>query len=317
MTALQHVVERCGIAFEPHLTSDLLQLVFTCLSHTNRFVRETGYRVIAAFISIPGLSTASVSAFWPDITRNLAKGLSDNWSQVRMSSSVATRVFLTQLPSLEAREPYFPSLLPPLCLNRHYVAEGVRLYCQETWKLVTEMKGVQLVEKYIAQVVEFYISQTEAANHAVREAACACIAELGTKVSPGVLGPHIPDLVKVLLQCFRDDSWLVRDAACLACGNFMSSFPEECRPTLPQLLPLFFSSLEDSMPSVRQGAASSLATLVSVYGSEVEEKVMSVLRERIPLAATQPLTDSRHPGLDPRPAVFGVVQRLNDIPLDD
>ena len=35
---------------------------------------------------------------------------------------------------------------------RHYVAEGVRLHCQETWKLVTEMKGVQLVEKYIAQV---------------------------------------------------------------------------------------------------------------------------------------------------------------------
>ena len=29
-------------------------------------------------------------------------------------------------------------------------------------------------------------------------------------------------------------------------------------------------------------------------GSEVEEKVMSVLRERIPLAATQPLTDSRY-----------------------
>ena len=52
--ALQRVVERCGSAFEPHLTSDLLQLVFTCLSHTNRFVRETGYRVIAAFISIPG-----------------------------------------------------------------------------------------------------------------------------------------------------------------------------------------------------------------------------------------------------------------------
>ena len=56
-------------------------------------------------------------------------------------------------------------------------------------------------------------------------------------------------------------------AACLACGNFMSSFPVECQPTLSELLPLFFSSLEDSMPSVRQGAASSLATLVSVYGT--------------------------------------------------
>ena len=31
--------------------------------------------------------------------------------------------------------------------------------------------------------VTFYISQTEADNHAVREAACACIAELGSKVS--------------------------------------------------------------------------------------------------------------------------------------
>ena len=33
------------------------------------------------------------------------------------------------------------------------------------------------------QVVSFYISQSQAANHAVREAACACIAELGTKVN--------------------------------------------------------------------------------------------------------------------------------------
>ena len=46
------------------------------------------------------------------------------------------------------------SIVNPLAvIPRHYVAEGVRLYCQETWKLVTEMKGVQLVEKYIAQVL--------------------------------------------------------------------------------------------------------------------------------------------------------------------
>ena len=34
-------------------------------------------------------------------------------------------------------------------LYRHYVAEGVRLYSQETWKLATEM---HLVEKYITIV---------------------------------------------------------------------------------------------------------------------------------------------------------------------
>ena len=59
---------------------------------------------------------------------------------------------------------------------------------------------------------------------------------------------------------------LVTVAACLACGHFMSSFPAECQPRLPELLPLFTGSLEDSMASVRKGAATSLATLVRVYG---------------------------------------------------
>ena len=39
------------------------------------------------------------------------------------------------------------------------------------------------IDELFDQQVDFYISQTEADNHAVREAACACIAELGLKVS--------------------------------------------------------------------------------------------------------------------------------------
>ena len=36
-----------------------------------------------------------------------------------------------------------------------------------------------------------------------------------------------------------------------------------------------------------------MCVCVCVSGSEVEEEVMSVMRERIPLAATQPLTETR------------------------
>ena len=36
---------------------------------------------------------------------------------------------------------------------RYYVAEGVRIYSQETWRVVTENRGVQLVEEYIGNVV--------------------------------------------------------------------------------------------------------------------------------------------------------------------
>ena len=124
---------------------------------------------------------------------------------------------------------------------RYYVAEGVRIYSQETWRLVTAGSGKLYVEKYIQNVVrvshifgavlclssvqmlsrryilcicdadyeqpkgcgvqffvvcvqtsvtmhvcvlqvEYYVQATDSDNHAVREAACACIAELGSKV---------------------------------------------------------------------------------------------------------------------------------------
>lgn len=69
------------------------------------------------------------------------------------------------------------------------------------------------------QVVFYYISQSKANNHAVREAACAVIAELMEKVDKRAVSPHVPDLLRALLLCFKDSSWPVRDAACTACGR--------------------------------------------------------------------------------------------------
>ncbi|XP_064403900.1 uncharacterized protein LOC135349297 isoform X2 [Halichondria panicea] len=69
---------------------------------------------------------------------------------------------------------------------RYYVAESVRLYSQETWRVFTQTRRVQRIHK----VVDFYISQSQAANHAVREAACICTAELGTNVNKDCLRPY-------------------------------------------------------------------------------------------------------------------------------
>ena len=45
----------------------------------------------------------------------------------------------------------------------------------------------------------------------MREAACACIAELGSKMNKDCLRPYVPQLVSTLIDCFKDDSWPVRD----------------------------------------------------------------------------------------------------------
>ncbi|KAG1649724.1 hypothetical protein GQR58_028719 [Nymphon striatum] len=233
MKCLQFMIVGCGSQFQEMINQELLDLIFVALKHSNRFVRETGYYVFSALFACVSEANSNAVTEHPVFVRygsqlnnHLSIGLADNWSQVRLAASEATRKFLMSMQSDELREDYFSLLLPRMCLNRYYVAEGVRLYSQETWKLVTGTEGKELVEKFIKLVVDFYIAETQADNHAVREAACACIAELGSKIRPDVIEPYVEQLLKALLMSFQDDSWPVRDAACLASGNFVKCFPE-------------------------------------------------------------------------------------------
>ena len=50
------------------------------------------------------------------------------------------------------REAYFPQILPHLCFNRYDVAEGVRSYSLDTWKLIMKDSGPLWVAKCIDQV---------------------------------------------------------------------------------------------------------------------------------------------------------------------
>ncbi|XP_064602415.1 uncharacterized protein LOC135468221 [Liolophura sinensis] len=327
MKCLQSMIDGCGHLFNPHVDQDLLDLIFQALNHTNRFVRETGYYVCASLVSC-GIDhnapdgvvaideSNAVYRYGHQFTEYLGKGLSDNWSQVRLAASIATRKFLQSLPSDEIRGQFYPVLIPRMCLNRYYVAEGVKIFSQETWRQITQGEGKQLVERYMPQVVEYYIEQSEADNHAVREAACACIAELGHKLDKSVVSPYIPKLLDALIVCFNDDSWPVRDAACVACGNFVQCFPQESKDSMPTLYPLFFNNLQDNIPSVRQGAALALANVLKAYGDESAKIVIAKIKEGLEGVASQPVTAEKYGDLEKGPATYGVVKRARDNDMD-
>lgn len=321
MKCLEHMIIGTGPKFLPFINQDLLDLIFQALTHTNRFVRETGFSVCGALVSCGAeegaelLESNPMFTFGDQLTQHLGKGLADNWSQVRLASSVATRKFLISLPSA-ARERFYPTLLPRLCLNRYYVAEGVRLYSQETWRQVTGAEGKTLVEKYIDPVVSYYIEATGADNHAVREAACACIAELALKLTTDAVRHHVPRLLHALTVCFTDDSWPVRDAACVACGNFILCFPEEALGSMEELYPLFFTNLEDNIPSVRQGAAVAIANVVRAYGKDSLPLVVERLHGGLKGIEEQPSESERYGSLDGGLSTYGVVKRKRDNDMD-
>ena len=138
LSCLQRMVEGLGILASEFINEELLQLIFICLTHTNRFVRETGFHVCTTFVSVCSLEenkaedamevdTDNLNNYDNPIVKygdvlsdHLAQGLADNWSQVRLSASTAARAFLASLEE-HIREQFYPKLLPRICLNRYFV----------------------------------------------------------------------------------------------------------------------------------------------------------------------------------------------------
>lgn len=303
--ALQKIMEGCGPEFGPFLTPSLRDLVYRSLLHPNRFIREIGYFVCKSMVyALPEQLLRSVAS---ELAKQLADGLSDNWSQVRFAASVGTRAFMEALGA-GVREEQFPILLPGMCLNRYYVAEGVRIYSQETWRLVMGDQGRKWTAKFAPQVVTYYIMQSKANNHAVREAACACIAELMIKVEPDAVRPHVQQLLAALLLAFKDASWPVRDAACVATGRCVGAFKEETAAMLDDLYKLWFAHLWDNIPSLREDTAVALGNVVRSYGQDAIDRILPELEAMLPLAKQQPNDSKRYAGLE-NTTTFGVAAR--------
>lgn len=80
--------------------------------------------------------------------------------QVRFAASRAARELCTGVPAATLPAVY-AVILPAMCLNRYYVAEGVRVFSQETWRLLMGEEGRARVAEHIDAVVPYYISQSK------------------------------------------------------------------------------------------------------------------------------------------------------------
>ncbi|KAG1695132.1 hypothetical protein DVH05_020774 [Phytophthora capsici] len=296
LCALKYVIKGSGVSFLQekddgegeflYLTPQILELVATksCF-HINRHVRVVGLDTITVLSDIAPVgfldSHEKVSTV---LNKCIKRGMEDNWCQVRYAASISARTFLMKLQE-QGRAAYLPILLPRLCLNRYYIAERVQKYSQESWRMIVGTQGRELVAKYANEIVDYYVEMT---SHCVRESACQCIAELGTKVDPTAIRPHVGRLMQALLICFYDVSNLVRDVACLASAQLVLGFPEESRPFLDELYHLWIDHLSDDIWSVREDAAIALGNVIRAYGQEALDRVVKITEEYLPLATKQP-----------------------------
>ena len=281
---------------------------YSAVTHLNRHVRAAGIAVLEQLVSAAGCDPAhygllleGTSPLRTTVVSTLKSGLGDNWSQVRMAASVLNRVFWTTLiEKVHAPEDnlqqLYPTLIPRMCMNRFYLAQGVKLYSHETWCLVfaESGRGLDVVCRTIAPICRYYTKMCDADNHVVREAACQAVAELAVKLGMSeeehreALQPHVQLLLQALLMCFCDESWPVRDEACLACGTFCRAYPEECRPELELLWQRWTEQLTDQIWSVRADAAAALADAMRAYGRPFQDRLLVLINDLLPSAKNQP-----------------------------
>ena len=289
-----------GLTLEPLLSN----VEHSAVTHVNRHVRAAAIAVLEQLVVAAGNDLDRWSlldekgALRATLIPVLKAGLADNWSQVRMAASVLNRVFWSTLQNVcqfpaERLHSLYPALIPRMCLNRFYLAQGVKLYSHQTWKQIFPESGVAVVAQTIAPMVRYYVQMCDADNHVVREAACQAVAELAVKIGmdeayAAVLQPHVTVLLQALLMCFHDESWPVRDEACLACGTFCRAYPEECRPELETLWSRWAEQLTDQIWSVRADAAVALGQACQAYGDDFFQRLLKFINENLPAAKDQP-----------------------------
>ncbi|DBA94489.1 hypothetical protein WJX77_006689 [Trebouxia sp. C0004] len=299
---LQGLIQGSGPAYKPFLDDAMQQRLWLCLYHPNRFIRETGYETCGDLCNI--FAGPALQTWGKDLAVKLQDGLSENWSQVRLAACHAVRALLLNCDD-RFREELLPLLMPQLCFNRWHESDGVKLYSQGTWQQALKQQGPAWLARCLPQVLQYYESQARSNNNRGREAACHCMAELVRKLESPAILPYLSRIMKALLSAFRDDSWPVRDGACLAAASCALAYPEECKPWLEVLFPLWKRQLDDNVWSVRAHAAVALADLVRAYQQPALDIVLPCLREMLPKAQEQPETTNIQ---DPdRPAPPGVV----------
>ena len=80
LQVLQGLIQGAGSAYQPFFDTTMQQLIWKCLYHPNRFIREIGYETCGDLCVV--FAGRSLQAWGKDLAVKLQDGLSENWSQV-------------------------------------------------------------------------------------------------------------------------------------------------------------------------------------------------------------------------------------------
>ena len=272
---------------------DVLKIFIRATASENRFFRELGYKGLVEALYISHLDV--IDTYKEDLINSLNQGLMDHWSEVRLAASVVSLQFLTMEEKRYSQDDVMCLLLPKMALNRHHAADRIRSFSRDAWHMTLGPGGgKKILADHIDDTINYYMGQLDADNSGVREASCHALCEVMTHLDKDLMESRIGSIVAGLMVAIRDDSWAVREGACLAIGESIEKFSLSLEKLFEtDLFDLLLAHLSDNAGSVRGASAAAMAKGVLVYPGIGLEKVLEVLDELL-ISVRQQAFDSQY-----------------------
>lgn len=257
----------------------LMGLLSLCCNHTNRFAREQSFLCCQHLIRLLH-SDGRLGLIETNFAALVLAGLMDNWSQVRYAALQASRS-LIRVHVREGRvNSLSPSILSQIMINRHFVAEGVRRYAQETWRMIFgPVGGIPYLASHIRPILDQMALSSESPNQAVREAVISLLYELLCKVFRNnerlITDTELAVVLRICVCACEDESWPVRELGARSVstlyGPVLRNLPRPHAGLLidktEDLIHIIFGDVFDPMKPLRESSCEAVAVLVSVHFS--------------------------------------------------
>eukprot|EP00347_Sterkiella_histriomuscorum_P007190 403349918 len=287
LLVLKSIIEPVGIHYFDR--KQIEKMIEFCSNHSNRHIRELIQQLILVVLS--SVQKDKVESFDLIYYANfISQGMADNWSQVRFAASHSARK-IYELASEDQKQSIDKLLLPRICFNRHYMAEGIKIYNQDTWKQVVGQEGKQYLAKLNEEVTEFYITQLKSENFQVREVATECLDEIFKNVASQQLNAYKPKLNRIvsnLLESIKDIQWQVRKGVAITLSEIfkiydISDFEKEQLEAVQQLA---LKYLSENIPTVREACAI-LCGVIALKNQDFKAELLKYLQENLLKAKQQ------------------------------
>ena len=299
-------------------------LLVSASSHRNRYMREHSFMLIQVLIEVlEKTPTNSYLAIMEHINTAIAAGMQENWSQIRQVAVKSCCVFLCK-DTLDdpVMRSYLKKLLPRLCLNRFYAAEGVKSVSHYSWREIFGQRGKEYYSEIVVLAAQYYSEASKSHNHVVCEAACHSMAELAAKIltslsSEAVVGECVNIIVEALFNCINDDSWPIRDASSLSMGIVARYFPTHTSQKIDAIWKRWLLNLKDSIWSVRENAALAIGHALCSENKDIVEYCFKNTMEYLSKNFLMALQVKREINFIPTTVYDAMIKSTKSEPSDD